>query len=176
MKNNYKRETAILIFVCILLAAAVVGVYYQYTNLNEARESLEEEQERLSGLETQLAFLEEIQEREEEINAQLELFREFVPASPRKDDLVNTLYEATPDEGELTAIRIDSVINNGSYNQIPFNITYTGRYGEVIELINDLHEDNRIFKVYNVTIYEGEEGFPTVNADISAESFFSDSF
>ena len=175
MKNDYKKEVAILVIVIVLLAVSVFGVYYQYTNFSKARESLEEEKDRLSALESHLSSLEDLKEQEEEIEVQLELFREFIPDSPRKNELVDILYDSVPADGELTAIRIESVVDKDSYSQVPLNITYEGRYGEVIELINDLNEDNRIFRIYDIIIYEGEEGFPTINAEIAAESFFSES-
>lgn len=175
MKNDYNKELAILVIVIVLLAVSVFGVYYQYTNFSESRESLEEGKARLSALESHLSFLEDLKEQQEEIEAQLELFREFIPDSPRKNELVDTLYDSAPADGELTAIRIESVVENNNVSQVSFSMTYEGRYGEVVELINDLNEDNRIFRIYDIVIYEGEEGFPVINAEIAAESFFSDS-
>ncbi|OWZ84638.1 type 4a pilus biogenesis protein PilO [Natranaerobius trueperi] len=172
MTNKLKQSKIFVSVAAFFLVIVIATGCYYFLKLSSAQEELEQQKQRLNSKKSTLASLEQIKEQGN-LEEQLTLFREVIPNSPKKDDFIDLLYSSAPPDGDIHQLKIDRVIEHDDYGAVPVNFTYIGRYGEVIQLINNLNEDNRMVTIFDIDIAEGEEGYPQVNASIYAKIYFS---
>ena len=171
---DHKKELIVLGIGMLILIILLVGVYNQVQNLNRAREDLEVKETALALSESTLSSLEELADQGVELEQQLDYLSYLLPPTAEESRLINIMLDVTPAGGKISDINFGDYLDHDGYTEVSLDITFRGRYRGLIELLNNLDQNARVFRVDDISIYEGEEGFPSIQAELSINTFYSD--
>lgn len=180
IKIDLKSITFKDLLVLLVLAAAVLMlafiVYSQVRTMDQLQQELNEEEMALNEAMVRLETLRGIQEEAPLLEEQLAAYEENIPPDPQETLLLTYLSDLGDSYMErFTSISYGERQEQEEYIEIPVDMSFDVYYYDLLPLLEELAEEDRILRVDNLSISPtGEEEGALLNVNISAYAFYRD--
>lgn len=171
---------ALLIAAAAWIVGAILVFFFLVSpkmgEVSDAREQLEQAQAEEVARRAELSRLQELRQDAPDIRRQLKDIQDQVPPQADLPGLINLLQDAADDSGvEFFSISPgDPVGVPAGAAEIPAQVQVIGRFFPVDEFLTELETLERAAKVTNLTISEGEDGLPQIQAQMAVEFYTTD--
>ena len=136
--------------------------------LNDAQDRVSEESDALNLANIRLGQLVELRQRGPEFVNYWETLEQLIPAEAGEADLIISLDRMARNAGiELTEVRFDERGHTDEYVEVPLQISFRGEFRSFLEIIQNLQEGNRAFRIENINL-DGER------LDLNLKAFYRD--
>lgn len=158
---------------CALLGLVVFLLYNQVSAFQEAKDMLIAEQAGVASTRARLLELTRVKEQAAGLREQLALYNKILPAEPAEDLLITEINNAAEKTGmHFLQIRFEQRVVKNDYVEMPFRVTFEGRYQALLDLLAELQHGPRALRVDNIKIGEGSAKLPWIKVEIAASAFY----
>ncbi|PIT10911.1 hypothetical protein BHC46_10560 [Snodgrassella alvi] len=162
----------------IIVVILVLAYFFVYSGLNEQLSQLQQEEEELKQTYTekskQAANLDVLKEELNNINGSFHLLLKQLPTQAEIPNLIQELHECAIKNGlNMDSITPAVIQNTDSGNNaeqqviqtLPYNITLTGNYNQIIQFIRDVGKLSRIVTLNSIVLKQNDKNnMLTLNA------------
>lgn len=174
----FSQDFAIFAVIAATLAVMVFLIVSQFKVLYALPEQIEEEQELLQQAEKELETLYALQEEEDFLREQLTTYEKKIPQAPQESLLLNYLQDLGDEHMEefsLVSYDAPEVQEDHEYGEIPLQLNFEGKYKEMLPLMEELVEEDRILRIDDLHIsYAGAEDEDILSVSVSAAAFYKE--
>ncbi len=176
--GKIRKEIVPIIVTALLLILAIVMTVLQFTNLQDLREQVAEEEIAVTEARALLNRRLEHQANAPEYEERIRVLELLVPEAPREDQLLR-YFEYLAREYDLNIQQISfgerEENEEAGYVRMPLTITIEGRYQHLINLLDHLYNGDRAVRVDNVgiSLTESPEHRANIRVSITASAFYS---
>ena len=164
--------TAVLGLAALVLAGVIT--YYQFGALKDVRAAVAEERLAVARVQAHLRDLEQTKEQAAQLEQRLKLLESMMPAAPDEDRLIAVMRDYADSSGmELQQVRFKERAAREGYHEMPVEITFEGRYNELLYLLSDLQAGQRALRIDELKVGKGRQELPELKADIIASAFYA---
>ena len=173
MKNTNRKDAGAQFLVlsavfCIVLAALSV---LNFMNIRELDEEIRLEAKALRGNNERLNFLRKLKELESDLEYTFEVLKKQIPSSPEDFNIIRQIEAySSGNSSEFVKIQFGDYKNEADINSIPLTLTFTGRYSNLLKLINEIMSGERLYRIDSIRIERLENS--DIRADIEAFAFY----
>jgi Tfp pilus assembly protein PilO len=174
------RRTPVIIGVVFLLVAVLAYFFLlspKIGEVNEARQALETARQEQTVLEADLARLQQLERDAPQVRRQLARLRQQVPPVADLPGIINLLQNAADTSGvDFFSVSPGDPEPDatGMVAVIPAGIQIVGSFFPVDEFLFRLETLRRAAKVITLTVSEGAEGLPQIQANLAVEFYTTD--
>jgi type IV pilus assembly protein PilO len=160
---------------CAILGLITFLMYNQVIAFKAARDMAATEQAAVESARARLQELTRVKERSAGLQEQLALYNKILPAEPAEDMLITEINNIAQKSGmHFLQVRFEQRVKKQDYVEMPFRITFEGRYHALLDLLADLQDGPRALRIDNIKIGKGREELPQIKAEIAASAFYSE--
>ena len=176
--GKLRKELVPIIVTALLLILAIVMTVLQFTNLQDLREQVAEEQVAVNEARALLNRRLEHQANAPEYEERIRVLELLVPEAPREDQLLR-YFEYLAREYDLNIQQINfgerEVNTEAGFTRMPLSITIEGRYQRLIVFLEHLYDGDRAVRVDNVgiSLAATSETPANIRVNITASAFYS---
>ncbi|KAB2951314.1 type 4a pilus biogenesis protein PilO [Heliorestis acidaminivorans] len=172
-KSLFSNKIVLALIAIVLFLLTAFLFYYQFGQLQVAREAVREEQQQLNQAKVRLQELVAIKANVDIMENNLAYLERRLPFQPRQDDIIKVLHSTAGQSGtHLTNLRFGNEASKDGYVEMPLTLSYEGRYHDVIALLQRFDQAERAFRVEEIKLSKGRGDFPELKADITAKAFY----
>ena len=166
--------TPVLIAGFAALAFMVFILYIQVGSLRVAWQDVSTERTSLAQVQTLLQNLLVSKEQYDGLRELLIRYDRLVPVRPDESVMLGDLETAADATGtDFNQIHFDNLVTKQGYLEMPFKLTFIGRYQELTGLVDHLQNGPRVIRIDEIKLGQGNQDSLRLKADITASAFYS---
>lgn len=157
--NLYLLNTSSKLVLAVLTVIAIVGIAYfalfkeQMEQLSSLKNKENELKETYKQKSIEAASLDNLQAELSSIRSAFDVLLKQLPTDAEIPNLIQELHQA----GSANGLRLDSVIpkdpaNDGPIQNLPYEISITGKYGQISRFARDVGKLSRIITLESLNI------------------------
>jgi len=170
-----QREQIMLIFVVAFLIVALFGIFVVMPKMNQIsdlRNQQESENQKLESAKVTLDRLKALKKDSPRIEAEIAKLRVKMPENPELPSLLIEINNISIKAGiDFITISPGNLSEQEGYEEIPLQITITGRFFDLIDFLYRIRAHEREIKVTGLSISAGPDGLPHLSVAIKASTF-----
>ncbi len=172
MPEKTKKHLMIGIAVLVIVISAAL-VYIQASALSSLNSEIEEEEQAVEIARARLIRLTEHRANAAEYTERLEYATRLIPDTAGEEDILRYLNRlAGENELRVTQISFGARAEQEGYTVMPLSLTVQGSFQETRQLLRQLRNGGRAFRVDNVSISRGGEAGTALSVSVSANAFY----
>ena len=166
--------TPVLIAGFVVLAFLIFLLYIQIGALRTAWQEVSTEKTSLAKVQSRLQDLLAAREQFDGLQELLNRFDRLVPDQPDESDLLGDL-ETAADAActDFNQIRFNNRVTQKGYMEMPLELTFIGRYQELLNLVDRLQNGPRVIRIDEIKLSKSNQDQLRLKADITASAFYS---
>lgn len=162
----------LLLLSCIIAVLLVIFNIVKIKSINETSEQIKTEEAILSERKAYLEELKELTLIRPELEKAHEILSVKIPKQPEEDKLIEYIDKlAMENNSSLTHIQFQERVTVGELTEMPIQVTFTGQYTSLLELIRSLTQGERLIRIEWLQIDESDSD-GNLNASVTARAFF----
>ncbi len=173
---NIKINPKIFILViAVILLFLLMGyvVMNQFNVLNEVKTDLENKKVQYIKSKNLLEKLYDTKDSVVSMEDKLIYINKLIPQNPNETQLLNDIYNLPPSfDGIISDIAFEKNVEKDLVNEQPVNFVFEGSYVDLIGLMDNLEQKERIIRIDKLRIREGSEGVPQIRAVVYVTAFY----
>lgn len=167
------------IIVLIVLAAVIVfgGMFYaiflKLADIGNVAIQAAAENSALEMEKVKLEQLEMLTEKDSAIAAYVNTCQKMMPSTPEESILLEYIQNAASEVmANIAQIRFDERAPGEKYTAMPLNISFEGKYTDLVNLLGKLRNGDRAIRVDGINVALAENNTQTIKAEISGKAFY----
>jgi type IV pilus assembly protein PilO len=167
-------ELPVLIVGIVVFVFLIFLLYLQIGVLRSAWQDVSAEQSSLAHVQSVLQDRLAAKQQYEGLRELLNRFDRLVPAQPEENVLLADLERAADEAGaDFNQINFDNRVNKSGYVEMPLKLTFTGRYQELLNLVDRLENGPRVMRIDEIKLAKDGQELLGLKADLTASAFYS---
>ncbi len=164
------------VFIILFVLILALLLFIQFNTFSELNASIENIKIAQDQAKEQLTVLYNTKNLIFSIEETLTYLEKIIPESPNESELIKHIYDSLVSPyGNITNVSFGQEQVQDNLIELPINITFYGRYADMLQLLNNLETGNRLIRIDNISILEGSAGFPHLRVEIKITSFYKNS-
>lgn len=173
IKPYLELGIGVVIAVLILIVGFLVLVNPVRSKATEIEDEITITETQIQQERMRLAQLQEFQKDPEVFLRQIEDFNQKIPDKCDLADAIQQIDHAAEEGGlDFYAFTPQLPTNMGNYYSVTINLTFHGRYFNLVEFFNHVERLPRTFKVINLDLQANDDTLPYLQAMMDVKFFF----
>lgn len=158
----------------VILTLAAFLFFQQFNSFKETRQAAADERQALQQTRERLEELMLLEEQSAALQNRLAVLENQLPDAPGEENLIVILNDLSRRCGvQLTQITFGEPINHQEYTELPFDLTFTGSFRNILDLTGELQHTPRLLRINELVMTKDSVSPAEVNTDISASAFYT---
>lgn len=168
-------DLLIILLMALILSFMLLSIYKQLIAVGREYGKAAAEQAALSGDRDRLDQLARLKNRAAELKDRMEKSNHLLPENPEEEALLADITALAGRCGvQVEKISLEERISGQEYSEMPFTVTFSGRYHSLVSLLNEMGKGPRAVRIDEVKLGKGDIDLPYLQAEISASAFYTD--
>lgn len=164
----------IIICVVILVLGLFLVVFPQRNKINDVQEQIDDVEINIQTEQNRLNQLRQYEKDPEQFIRQIEVLKERIPETVELADIIQQIDHAAEEAGlDFSSFAPSLPVNMGSYYVLNCDVSFNGRYFNLVEFFNHLERLPRSVKVVYLDLLASDEGLPYLSISINLRAFFT---
>ena len=176
--GKLRKELVPIIVTALLLVLAIAMTVLQFTNLQDLREQVAEEEMALNEARALLSRRLQHRDNAPEYEERIVILQALIPDAPQEEQVLRYFdYLAREYDLNVQQISFGGRVENeeAGFTRMPLSITIEGRYQKLIDFLEHVYDGDRAVRVDNVgiSLAESPEQRANIRISITASAFYS---
>lgn len=173
IKGSGNISTLYLMLGAVVILMIIVFAVFRIVHINETVKSIDQEEQAYQDNTAKLNQLMLISKKEDEFKQAISVMSNLIPDKANDFGIINQIQdlEKKLDTNFIKIEFADKVVNK-NINVMPFDLSFKGQYLSLVQLIKDMSSGERLIRIDEVDISQGDSIANTVNVEIKARAFF----
>ncbi|MCX7773782.1 MAG: type 4a pilus biogenesis protein PilO [Clostridia bacterium] len=171
---NKKLSTNIILLVLsgLIVILLITLSILKFTHMKETNAAIESEYTYLDQNSSQLSRFKKLEKIKNQLESTINILEQQIPSNPDEYKIIDQIQQVSLDSvADFVQIQFSDRVQNNGINEMPFKLTFTGKYTSLIKLLNSLAEGERLIRIDDIQIAKGDNAMSSIRADISAVAF-----
>lgn len=176
MMQNYKTSNKNMVFIIVLgisFFCLLILCVVKLLNISTVMTDIDRRKQELLANIEKYEQLRKLSLKEDEYRAIFEYIDALIPTHPAESDILDQINSIS-NETASSFVEIqfaDRVVNN-SINVMPLNISFSGDYGRLLDLIGAVSSGERLIRIDKILVTKNAGSKNPLRADIKARAFY----